>query len=363
MANLLYQSQYKTTSLSVVGGIDASQTTDIVIQSTSGVEASKPGIACLSYTDPLNLDNAEYIEYSSINTTTKEFQGVVRGAEGYAAKTHSNGVTVAFPVSKSHINRINDKLQPDGIDILGGLDGWIDLVSSVTVTRQSTDDPTVILRFDADVTDYIWKGMRIKATENSIVHYFIVSADPVFSSPNTDVTCLSEIDTTTPTQAKNLIGATTISDVAYAPPKTYPKGFPISPLNWTVQVVDTTDRKNTSVSSASIYSPGSLSIDIPVGSWGVAIQWMVRLENVSTPFTVQSSLSTASNTLNQNLIQGSYFAGTLTRLSLPVGITGMIELASKTTYYPTIRGAGSTHDGEFRNNDVNMVIKATSTLL
>lgn len=110
MANLLYLNQYITTTLSVVGGIDASQTTGIVVQSVSGIDTTKPGIACLTYADPLDLDNAEYIEYSAINSTTKTFTGVIRGAEGYSAKTHNNGATVAFPVSESHVNRINEKL-------------------------------------------------------------------------------------------------------------------------------------------------------------------------------------------------------------------------------------------------------------
>lgn len=113
MSNLLYLNQFKTTTLSVVGGIDDSQTTGIVIQSTSGLETSKPGIACVSYADPLDMDNAEFIEYSAINSTTNTFTGVTRGKEGYSAKSHSNGVTVAFPVSESHVNRINAKLAGD----------------------------------------------------------------------------------------------------------------------------------------------------------------------------------------------------------------------------------------------------------
>lgn len=110
MANLLYLNQFITTTLSVVGGINDSQTTGIVVQSTSGIDTTKPGIACLSYTDPLNTSNAEFVEYSSINSTTNTLQGVVRGSEGYSAKPHSNSVSVAFPLSESHVNRINDKL-------------------------------------------------------------------------------------------------------------------------------------------------------------------------------------------------------------------------------------------------------------
>lgn len=105
---LKYLNQYITTTLSVVGGIDASQTTSIVIQSSTGLETTKAGVALLSYTDPLNTTNAEWITYTAI--TANEFQGVTRGAEGGTGKVHANGVTIAFPLSESHINDLNDLL-------------------------------------------------------------------------------------------------------------------------------------------------------------------------------------------------------------------------------------------------------------
>lgn len=117
MAQLLYANQYFLTSLNVGGGINASQTTGIIIADVTGVDTTKPGIACLSYTDPLNTDNAEWIEYTSINGS-KEFVGVTRGQDGFSAKTHSNGAVISFPLSESHINRINEKL--NGTDPLAG---------------------------------------------------------------------------------------------------------------------------------------------------------------------------------------------------------------------------------------------------
>jgi hypothetical protein len=107
VATLYYLSQYFTTTLSVVGGIDASQTTDIVLQSVTGInDTTKPGIALLNYSDPLNESIAEWVTFTSINSTTKELQGVTRGAEKGSGKVHANGVTVAFPISESHINNL-----------------------------------------------------------------------------------------------------------------------------------------------------------------------------------------------------------------------------------------------------------------
>lgn len=112
---LKYLNQYITTTLSVVGGIDASQTTGIVIQSPTGLETTKPGVALFSYSDPLNTTNAEWITYTAI--TANELQGVTRGAEGGTGKVHANGVTIAFPLSESHINNLNAMFDTTGLDI------------------------------------------------------------------------------------------------------------------------------------------------------------------------------------------------------------------------------------------------------
>lgn len=111
-ATIYYESQYFTTTLSKVGGLNASQTTGIVLQSVSGIfDTTKPGIALLNYSDPLSTTVAEWATFTSINSTTKTLVGVTRGAEGFSAKTHDNGITVAFPHSKSHINEIADALK------------------------------------------------------------------------------------------------------------------------------------------------------------------------------------------------------------------------------------------------------------
>lgn len=103
-----YLQQFVTTFLNVGGGIDASQTTGIVLQSLNNIDATKPSVACISWADPLSTSVAEWVTYTSINSTTNELQGVTRGAEGYSAKTHSNQAVVAFPLSKAHVNEVND---------------------------------------------------------------------------------------------------------------------------------------------------------------------------------------------------------------------------------------------------------------
>jgi hypothetical protein len=116
MAQLLYGNQFVTTSLNVGGGIDDTQTTGIILASTTGIDTTKPGICLINYASPLDTSIAEWVEYTSINGS-KELVGVTRGQEGFSAKSHNNQVTIAFPLSESHINRVAEKLNGnDSID-------------------------------------------------------------------------------------------------------------------------------------------------------------------------------------------------------------------------------------------------------
>ena len=129
---LYYLQQYISKTLNTTGGIDASQTADIELPDVTGIDYTKPGIACISYTDPLDTDSAEWITYTSINNTTKKFVGVTRGTEGYSAKAHAKGVIVAFPLSESHINNLNDEVT-----------ALQNLISTVTtVVSSATPTPT-----------------------------------------------------------------------------------------------------------------------------------------------------------------------------------------------------------------------------
>ena len=65
---LYYLPQFRTTTLSVPGGINSSQTTGIILASIpSDLDIAKPGVICITYTNPLNTTNAEFITYTSID--------------------------------------------------------------------------------------------------------------------------------------------------------------------------------------------------------------------------------------------------------------------------------------------------------
>lgn len=139
MAQLLYANQYFTTTLNVGGGITDSQTTGIILADDSGLDTTKPGMALINYSDPLNTTICEWVEYTSINGS-KELVGVTRGCEGFSAKSHNNGVTIAFPLTESHINRIAEKL--NGND---ALDSDINLAAGVNIKTAGADPYRTII--------------------------------------------------------------------------------------------------------------------------------------------------------------------------------------------------------------------------
>jgi hypothetical protein len=112
MSNLLHLPQFKTTRLDVAAGIDDSTTTGIKLEDVTGIDTTKPGLIAINYTVPVDLDRIEYIEYTSIDGA-QNLVGVTRGAEGIVAKAHSDKATIAFIISKSHINRLNDRVSPE----------------------------------------------------------------------------------------------------------------------------------------------------------------------------------------------------------------------------------------------------------
>lgn len=169
-----YLQQFVTTSLNVGGSIDASQTTGIVLQSLNNVDATKPSVACISWADPLSTSVAEWVTYTSINSTTNELNGVTRGAEGYSAKTHSNGATVAFPLSKAHVNELNDAYLTE--HTAAGLhnstqisEGWTPITETFTYASATT------ITVATGATNRFQKGDKLKVTNVTVKYFYVVA--------------------------------------------------------------------------------------------------------------------------------------------------------------------------------------------
>lgn len=125
MAALLYGSQNFSTTLNVGGGINNSQTTGIILTSVSGLDTNG-GVLCINWANPLDTATAEYIIYTGISGN--ELTGVSRAQEGLSAKSHANGSTIVSVMSKSHLNRINDRI--NGTDTTGITVGTVSVTTA-----------------------------------------------------------------------------------------------------------------------------------------------------------------------------------------------------------------------------------------
>lgn len=264
-----YLHQFVTTNLNVGGGIDDSQTTGIVLQSLNNIDATKPSVACLTWADPLDTSVAEWITYTSVNSTTNELRGVIRGAEGYSAKSHLNQAVVAFPLSKSHVNDLNTAVSAEhstaGVHsvsamISGGsvldedtmasnsatalatqqsikayVDTQVATVSNTTGWTASADtwvyaSASTFTIAGVDRTTTFTKGTRLKFTQTTVKYAVVVSSS---FSTNTTVTIAVNTD--------HVIANAAITLPYYSyqvNPQGYPLWFAVASPTWTVASFD-----------------------------------------------------------------------------------------------------------------------------
>lgn len=270
--NAYYLNQFISTTLSTAGGIDDSQTTGIKIASTSGITTDKPGILCLSYSSSIDTTKAEWITYTSIDISN-ELQGVTRGAEGFSAKSHSHGVAVAFPISRSHINNLNDALIIGGDEtnlVTGTIDD--DTMATASATNLSTSEATKayvdngtwlngwnlvteiwtrtgnhIFTVAGDLTAKYRKGAKVRYKDGGAYEYGTVISSS-YSSPNTTVTLATNTDYT--------MAAATITDT-YISYIENPEGFPIV-FNYAVTLTSGSGTITTGSATGSFFIRGNV---------------------------------------------------------------------------------------------------------
>lgn len=319
MAQLLTANQYITTTLNVGGGIDSSQTTGIIITATTGIDTTKPGIALINYSDPLSTSLCEWVEYTSINGS-KELVGVTRGAEGFSAHTHDNGVAIAFPVSESHINRIVNRL--DGTDTttttIANLDtdtAIIDKTSGAITT--DTDGATVTMDMSVSRHQVILGGNRTLALTNLSTGQVTIADLIQDSTGSRTVTWPSFGATATMTIATPCVVTTskdipTLTPVIFTTTGALPTGVTASTVYYYVRVNATTGNISTSVANAQagtyIASSGSQS---GVHTCAVQIRWPSQTApTLSTgKFTkdrVNFYCLDATNTVVEGQVAGSF---------------------------------------------------------
>lgn len=221
-------------------------------------------------------------------------------------------------------------------------DGWI--VASETWTYSNVDNPTGIFTINGDVTAKYSEGMRLKFTNNGNIIYGIICLKPSYSSPNTTITFLHEIDptdtttsgtTTTTAYARDIMTNNTISDNYYSTAKV-PFGFPPSHDSWRVKYIDTNYLIVKNPVGGVYYNVCSGSI--PVGTWNIKGQ-AVGFGTASAAEGIRIALSTTNSSATDTeliaLTQGHVIHSTTEFLERD------LSLSTKTTYYINASAASS----------------------
>ena len=244
--------------------------------------------------------------------------------------------------------------ETDAISLLQN-GGW-HLVSDIIPTRSVSDDPTYELTFaSTDLTSIISSGMRIKFTQNSTVRYFIITKVEL-SGSDTLVTLFGgtdyDVDDTS---------SFAISDLFFSYHKV-PLGFPIEPTKWTVAVIDTTDRNQGTPVGGTWYNLGSVSIDVPIGSWNLTYSVTVHADGSTW---LSSTLSTGSSSESDNEFTSiSLGSDTSDETAFTGDREKFLDLTTKTTYYLNSKvDAGSPNLDNLNSTRSPAIVRAISNYL
>jgi hypothetical protein len=209
-------------------------------------------------------------------------------------------------------------------------DGWIP--SGETWAYASADDPTYTFTITGDKTAKYSVGMKIKLTNGGTVKYFIISSTPVYSNPNTTITMYGGTDYDLANSA--------ITNPYYSVVKS-PTGFPIDPIGWKQQVLDTSNRQTSSPTQNVWYNNAADVLVVPIGAWRIYYEALLcGVKQATTQVNIQATLSKANNTEDDKEYTAYFQATGASATMVSIGLAHRqknINLTSKTSYYLNIR--------------------------
>ena len=223
------------------------------------------------------------------------------------------------------------------IAALASPDGWVSMAQGWSYS--SDDSPTFVASVNADMTNILSPGMRIKLTQTT-VKYFIVTAVGSYSGGHTIITMYGGTDYTLTNQA--------ITNGYYSTQKA-PFGFPLQREKWTVSVNKTTAYPTdmgvviSNPTSGSWYNVTNFSgLSLPIGSW--KLYYCVPVGIRSSPATllmVKSTLSTSNNSETNHELTGAISASTTMTVTGILQSRANVTTNSKIFYYLNV-GTDST---------------------
>lgn len=164
---------------------------------------------------------------------------------------------------------INDTLTAElDTEVTNLQSGWI--CATETWTFVSVDDPTGVIKVQADVTTKYSLGMRIKFTNGGNVIYGILTKIGTFggdAAGYTYLTFLHEIDPTD-NLALYLMANSAITLNCYSSEKV-PFGFPTQKEKWTILNI-LNETSQATPTNGTWYNIGTTKITVPIGNWNVS---------------------------------------------------------------------------------------------
>ena len=290
---------------------------------------SIPSIAAPFYIalDATNINGS----YEVVLVTSKTATNINHAATSYA---HTTAEEVRMVVPAAEMDALWD-----------GVAGWTP--TTETLTYSSADAPTYVCTTSSDLTGSISVGMKIKLTHSATTKYFIVTA-----ITSGTITLYGGTDYT--------LAGTAITSVSYSSMKA-PFGFPIDPLKWSTEAVDTSNRSQASPVQNTWYNLGTVLLNVPIGAWklsySVGLQGNVAAAVAAGPFHV--TLSTANNSESDvDFTSANYVASAsgATNILSQVSKEKFVTVASKTPYYLNTRTTSASQQNINNRGDLGKTI-------
>jgi hypothetical protein len=207
-----------------------------------------------------------------------------------------------------------------------GVDGWVDADESWSYS--SWDDTngvsTAVITVPSDATTKYQEGMRVKFDQ---------------TTDGTKYGIITKVESTTLTVFINTdydFDDETITNPYYSPMKA-PFGFDLDHDKWVVETIDETDDTQSSPTSGTWYNLGSVTLDVPIGSWNLGYQVSAWTSKDANYCDLYSTLSTGgtSETDSEYTIYAAADGDSGSNIANIVGnsVVKEINLTTKDTYY------------------------------
>lgn len=202
----------------------------------------------------------------------------------------------------------------------GTVTGWIEAGETWTYTSFDSTNATGVITVPTDATTKYQVGMRVEVTQSGTARRGIIT---------------NVASTTLTVYFGNLytLANAAISSPRYSSAKA-PYGFNPDPANWSVTLIDSTTRSQSSPTASTWYNLGGLSISIPIGAWNVSYQATIEQNGSSgSVVVVRSTLSTSNNSESTINFTTYHQAFNITNVVAFVHRQNYLTLSTATVYY------------------------------